>query len=71
MFLVNKKGSLEDNENINEDDLVLKIYSNEGQSEPMLIPKNSTKIYKNTINKKMSANIQNKNFLLFHFYAYI
>ena len=55
-----KKGSLEDNENINEDDLVLKIYSNEGQSEPMLIQKNSNKIYKMGRSEKCDVVIKDK-----------
>ena len=41
-----KKKSLEENQNLNKDDLVLKIYCNDGQFEPMLIQKDNNKIYK-------------------------
>ena len=57
-FNKNKK---EENQEIQEDDLFLKIYSNEGQYEPLIIPKNNdNKIYTLGRSDKCNVTIKDK-----------
>ena len=55
------KNNLEENQEINEDDLFLKIYSSEGKYNPMIITKNEdNKIYKIGRTEKCDVVIRDK-----------
>ena len=59
IFSFNKNNE-EENQEIKEDDLFLKIYSNEGQYEPIIIQKTDDKIYKLGRSEKCDVVIKDK-----------
>ena len=65
-----KKTNSEDNQNLNEDDLILKIYLNDGQSEPMFIQKDNNKRYKIGRSEKCDVVIRDKELSRIHCILY-
>ena len=58
-----KQKNLENEDELNEDDLYLKIYSNEREYDPMIIPANNDRIYQIGRSDKCDVYIRDKCFL--------
>ena len=65
-----KQNNMENEDEFNEDDLYLKIYSNEREYDPMIIPANTDRIYQIGRSDKCDIYIRDKMLSRIHFIIY-